>query len=153
MATKIGTESDFGELVQNLLTLEHDAIAAYESTIERLDSAIYKDQVSEFKSDHMRHVVELTALAQRLGVEPPTEGDLKQYLTTGKVALASMMGEQNIMKAMATNEDDTVAAYENASTNTVADAAAIDVFKKALTDEHKHRAWFKQESHSHTARE
>jgi hypothetical protein len=37
MVTKVGNESTIDKLVTNLIYLEHDAIAAYESVIERLD--------------------------------------------------------------------------------------------------------------------
>ena len=50
-----------------------------------------------------------------LRIEAPSEGDSKQMLTTGKVALASLMGDGAILAAMKTNEDDTVTAYERAS--------------------------------------
>ena len=36
MVTTVGTETAFSDLVTNLISLEHDAIAAYDSTIERL---------------------------------------------------------------------------------------------------------------------
>ena len=39
MATTIGTESNIEKLVTDLIYLEHDAIAAYDATIERLDDA------------------------------------------------------------------------------------------------------------------
>ena len=54
-------------------------------------------------------------MARETGAEAPTEGDMKQMLTTGKIALADMMGDAAILRAMKTNEDDTVAAYERAS--------------------------------------
>ena len=36
MVTTVGNESTIQDLVQDLLYLEHDAIAAYDSTIEKL---------------------------------------------------------------------------------------------------------------------
>ncbi|WP_370340735.1 hypothetical protein [Shinella oryzae] len=37
MVTMVGNEETIGKLVTNLIYLERDAIAAYESVIERLD--------------------------------------------------------------------------------------------------------------------
>jgi hypothetical protein len=67
-------------------------------------------KISEFKRDHIQHVVALNEIARELGVEAPIEGDMKQMLTTGKIALADLLGDAAILKALKTNEDDTVTA-------------------------------------------
>ncbi|KZY31209.1 rubrerythrin family protein [Roseovarius sp. HI0049] len=141
MPTTVGTESTTADLVKNLLVLEHDAMAAYETTIERLDSAEYRQQVETFRRDHEAHVQELGRIADSLGIEKPTEGDMKQWLTTGKVALADLAGDGAILKAMKTNEDDTVAAYEQALGNSATDAQLRPVIEKGLADERRHRQW------------
>ena len=141
MATTIGTEKTIEDLVRNLVLLEHDAIAAYETTIERLDDATAKQQIGEFLQDHKRHLAELDKMSAALGMEPPREGDAKQYLTTGKVALADLMGDGAILKAMKTNEDDTVTAYERASKHDDAIPESRAVFERAHQDELRHRAW------------
>lgn len=92
MPTTVGTETAIADLIKNLLILEHDAIAAYDSTIERLDNAEYRQQIESFRRDHEAHVQELGRMADRLGTEKPMEGDMKQWLTTGKVALADLAG-------------------------------------------------------------
>jgi rubrerythrin len=63
MVTTVGTESTIQDLVQNLLFLEHDAIAAYDSTIEKLQNPSYKSQVGNFREDHLRHIAELRKMA------------------------------------------------------------------------------------------
>ena len=141
MVTTVGTESTYDKLVQNLLILEHDAIAAYEATIERLDDPAYKEKIAEFKGDHERHVSELRKMAGALGTEAPMEGDAKQYLTTGKVALAALVGDRTILKAMSTNEIETKMAYDHASKNTAAPSEAQIFFRGALADEDRHKAW------------
>jgi rubrerythrin len=141
MATTVGTESNIEDLVTNLVLLERDAIAAYETTIERLDDAGAKQQISEFLRDHQRHLSELDTIAGALGIQTPREGDAKQYLTTGKIALADMMGDGAILKAMKTNEDDTVSAYERASRHGDAIPESRAVFERAHQDELRHRAW------------
>jgi rubrerythrin len=141
MVTTVGTETTFEKLVQNLLILEHDAIAAYQSTIERLDDPAAKAKIAEFKGDHEAHVAELTRMAGQLGVAVPQEGDLKEYLTTGKVALASIIGDRSILKAMSTNEIETKMAYDHASKNTAASPEAQAYFAKAYADEDRHKTW------------
>jgi rubrerythrin len=141
MVTTVGTESTYPKLLQNLLLLEHDAIAAYDQTIQRLENENWKEQIARFKNDHDLHVQELSHLAKSIGAEAPTEGDAKQLLTTGKVALASIMGDTATLRAMKSNEEDTVTAYERAAQHTEAPAQALEVFRRALADELRHRAW------------
>lgn len=141
MVTTVGNESTLPELVENLLLLEHDAIAAYEQTISRLENPDYKRKIAEFKGDHDRHVQELTRLATSVGAKPHREGDAKQMLTTGKVALASIAGDSATLAAMRSNEEDTVTAYERASRHADATQEARGFFEKAHADELRHRDW------------
>ena len=141
MVTTVGTESTYKDLVEDLLLLEHDAIAAYESTISRLENPQWKQTVASFKADHDRHVQELRQLASAIGATQHSEGDMKQMLTTGKVALASIMGDSAILGAMRTNEEDTVTAYERAARHSDVPADARPIFDRAHQDELRHRAW------------
>lgn len=141
MVTMVGNESSIEKLVTNLIYLEHDAIAAYESTIERLDDKTLSSQVETFRQDHLQHLSVLNEMARELGVDAPTGGDMKQMLTTGKIAMADLMGDAAILKAMKTNEDDTVTAYERAANHQDAVPKSKAFFQKALADEQRHRAW------------
>lgn len=141
MVTTVGTESSFASLVEDLLLLEHDAIAAYEQTIDKLERADFKQQIAAFKADHDRHVQELTAMAQQVGATAQRDGDMKQMLTTGKIKLASLMGDRTILAAMRTNEEDTVTAYDRASRFADLPTDARTVFERAHQDELRHREW------------
>ncbi len=142
MVTTIGTGSDFKTLVENMITLEHDAIAAYTATIERLDSPAHKTKVTEFRADHERHMRELHAMAAACGAEIPAEGDMKQVLTTGKIKLANLMGgDSALLKAMGSNENDTIQAYKQASENSAVPAEHRPVFQRGLEDERRHQAY------------
>jgi rubrerythrin len=141
MVTMVGTESRYTDLIGSLLQLEHDAIAAYDTCIERLESPSARETIAAFRRDHDRHVRELTDLAEADGIEVPAEGSMKQMLTTGKVALAGMVGDGAILKAMASNESDTIAAYERAKDHADAPAAAREIFARAPADEVRHREW------------
>ena len=141
MATTVGTEDNIRDLVRNLILLERDAIAAYESTIERLSDANLSRQVDAFRQDHLQHLGVLQDIAAETGAEAPREGDMKQLLTTGKIALADLFGDGAILKAMATNENDTVMAYERAAAHPDAIEKSRAFFQKALSDEQRHRDW------------
>jgi len=141
MTTLVGNQGDIRALVKDLIYLEHDAIAAYDACIARLDDKELRAQMSVFKQDHLHHLDVLTTMATQLRLEVPTGGDMKQYLTTGKIVLADMLGDSTILYAMKTNEDDTVKAYEQASRHEDAVPASKAFFLGALEDERRHRAW------------
>lgn len=141
MATTVGNEDTFEDLVTNLILLEHDAIAAYDSTIERLSAADLADQVRTFRENHLQHLEVLREMASEIGIEAPAEGDMKQMLTTGKIAMANLAGDSAILKAMRTNEEDTVTAYERASDHPDTIEKSRAFFQKAHADELRHREW------------
>lgn len=142
MVTTVGTGSDLKTLIENFIILEHDAIAAYKATIERLEDATHRQRITEFLGDHERHLRELTDLARQHGAPVPSEGDMKEILTTGKVKIAGLMGGDGaVLKAMGSNENDTITAYENGSKNTAIPAEARPLFERALADERRHKSY------------
>lgn len=146
MVTTVGTEDTFQDLVRNLILLERDAIAAYESTIERLDDPALSSQIAQFRQDHLQHLDVLNEMAAEAGAEAPLEGDMKQMLTTGKIALADLFGDKAILKAMRSNEEDTVTAYERAARHQDAIEKSRAFFQKAHSDELRHREWMQRTS-------
>jgi rubrerythrin len=142
MVTTVGTGSDFRTVVENMIVFEHDAIAAYTATIERLDSATHKAKVTEFRGDHERHLRELHEMARACGANIPAEGDMKELLTTGKVKLANLIGgDSALLKAMSSNENDTIQAYKQASENGAVPPEHRPMFQRGLEDERKHQAY------------
>lgn len=148
MVTMVGNEDNITDLVTNLIYLEHDAIAAYDSCVERLDDKALSARVAEFKQDHLRHLEVLRRIAAQTGADAPAEGDVKQILTTGKIVLADLMGDATILKAMKTNEDDTVTAYERASRHPDAIPESKAFFMQAHQDELRHREWMETTAQS-----
>ncbi|SFP15472.1 DUF2383 domain-containing protein [Tranquillimonas alkanivorans] len=148
MVTTVGRESDIRDLVTNLILLERDAIAAYDTCIEKLDNPTLADTIRDFRGDHLQHLDTLQTMAREAGAEAPADGDAKQMMTTGKVTLADMMGDGAVLKAMKTNEDDTVTAYERAANHQDAVPASKAFFEKALADEQRHRAWMERTAES-----
>ena len=102
MVTMVGNEDTIQDLVTNLIYLEHDAIAAYDSCIERLDDKALGAKVAEFRQDHTSHLATLNEIAGELSIKAPTEGHMKQMLTTRKIVLADLMGHGAILEAMKT---------------------------------------------------
>ena len=142
MATTVGNEDNINDLVKALLNLEQDAMEAYEEIVERLENKTYAEKVESFRQDHIRHIEELTQVASGLGDEKP-DGSMKSILTAGKVVLADIMGDEAILKAMKTNEDDTVTAYDRAVKNDCCTPALQAICEQALADERTHRDWMR----------
>ena len=142
MVTTVGTSTDLRTLIENFILLERDAIAAYETTIEKLESPAHKARIEEFRQDHLRHLSDLQDLAARHGADAPAEGDSKEMLTKGKVKLAGLMGGDGaVLQAMSSNETDTVTAYANGCDNAAVPVEALPVFERALADERRHKEW------------
>jgi uncharacterized protein (TIGR02284 family) len=141
MATTVGTESDLNQMLEKLIELDYDAAEAYDAAIERVEDATAKSKLEEFRNDHLRHTENLGEILRESGRQPPKRGDIKRVLTKGKVALGSLAGDEVLLKAMKTNEDDTNEAYERAVNHPSAPATVKDVLRSNLADERRHREW------------
>lgn len=147
MVTTVGTEGDLRSLVTDFIQLERDAIAAYRECIDRLGAAHRKERVREFLADHERHLDELRDIARQVGAEVPDEGSAKSMLTTGKVKLADMVGgDSAILRAMSSNETDTVTAYGRGMRHADLDVGQRAVFERGHSDEERHKAWMEAEA-------
>jgi len=141
MATMVGTQKEMDRLLNALLELDFDAIEAYRAAIARLQGLDERTQLALFMADHERHTRELAPLIVGLGKEPSAGPDVKQWLTKGKVIIAGLMGDNAVLKAMKSNEEDTNAAYESAVARTDLPQHIRTVLDRNLGDERRHRAW------------
>lgn len=141
MVTFVGTQKDFAEALKELVELDHAAVEAYEAAIERLENPSYQKKLKEFKGDHEHHIEEISALLKKNKHDVPEGGTAKQILTTGKVLLANMVGDNTILQAMKSNEIDTNTAYERMNEHEEKWPEATDIIRKGLQDEKRHKAW------------
>lgn len=141
MVTTVGTESKVVDLLSDLISLDYAAIEAYTSAIERLDNKQFAAKLESFREDHKRHTSNLAPFVRRLGGDLPEGAGAKSFLTTGKVAMASVMGDKAILTAMKTNEDDTNTAYERATKHEDVSTEIRKVLAANLDDERRHREW------------
>lgn len=139
MATATDSKQIISDL-SDLIELDYDAIAAYKSAIARLESAAYKATLTEFLGDHKRHIEELGSAVRREGGNPPVEGDAKKFLTKGKVVLADLAGDEAILKAMKSNEEQTNTKYEEAVETGYPENIQA-VLRQGLSDERRHKDW------------
>jgi uncharacterized protein (TIGR02284 family) len=141
MATMVGMEKQLDRLLNALIELDYDAIEAYRAAITRLQGSEDRQQLATFMADHERHTRELAPLVSALGKEPAKGADVLQWLTKGKVIIASLVGDKAILMAMKTNEDDTNVAYERAIARTDLPSDVRVVIERNLSDERRHRAY------------
>ena len=145
MATTVGTETTLESLLEDLVQLDFDAADAYEAAINRLQEARFRDRLREFKGDHLRHIDEISDILKKMGRTPPNQGDMKSYLTQGKVVMGGLLGDRAILQAMKTNEADTNTAYERAVNFKGLSTDTLDVLQRGLADERRHCEWILQE--------
>jgi uncharacterized protein (TIGR02284 family) len=139
------SEQQVADLLERLITVDYDAIDAYDQAIQRISDTPSKQNLTSFRADHERHVRDLSAHLIKLGKKPPTGGDFKRFLTQGKVVIASLVGDLTILKAMWSNEDTTNREYEEAVRSEIAtDASLRTALELCLADERRHRAWIIQ---------
>jgi uncharacterized protein (TIGR02284 family) len=134
-------QKDLVSLLDALLELDYDAIEAYRAAIARIDDSDDRTQLASFMADHERHTRDLRPLIVGLGKEPSKGADMKQWLTKGKVIIAGLAGDNAILMAMKTNEDDTNTAYERATARDDLTPDVRVVIERNLGDERRHRAW------------
>lgn len=145
MATLVGLQNKFEDTLKELIELDYDAVEAYDAAIKRLECEEYKKNLRSFREDHQRHISELSALLQKKQITPPTEPSAKQWLAKGKVVLANLIGDNTILLAMKTNEDDTNKAYENILNHNGRWEESVEILDKGLADEQRHRSWIEQQ--------
>ena len=132
------------EELQQLITLDYDAIEAYDEAIKRIDDPVSKGKLAEFREDHFRHTETLGAILRQWGEEVPDGPDVKHLVTEGKVKIADLFGDKAILHAMQLNEKVTNDAYEEALKLDDLDAASHDAIKANFEDEQRHKAWIEQ---------
>src|SRR5258708_20035365 len=98
MTTTVGTETTLEDLLTDLVQLDYDAAEAYQAAVDRLENATYKSALTEFREDHLRHTRELGECLRAVGKAPPTEGDIKQFLTKGKAVIAGLGGDEPTLR-------------------------------------------------------
>ncbi len=146
MVTLVGKQAEFLDALKELIELDYDAVTAYQAAIERVKNDFYKEKLSEFLTDHKRHIVELSEVMERHGSLPPEGPDMKKHLLKGKIIAASMLGDQTILRAMKDNEIDTNTAYERLNHHADVWPNAVDALERGWEDEKRHKAWLEAQA-------
>ena len=144
MTTLVGTQKDFTSVIKELIELDYDAVEAYKVAIDKLVNSDFKAKMQEFKKDHERHIEELAAVLRKHFEVVPPGPDGKQWLTKGKVFLASAVGDKAILMAMKDNEEDTNTAYIRTYERDDIWNDAEEAIRKGKEDEKRHKETIEQ---------
>lgn len=134
--------------LRKLAQLDVDAIGTYDAALKRVDVPILRDKLSEFRTDHERHVTHLNEVIVRLGGEAVShKPDLKGTVLTGFTAITSLMGNEASLLAMVGNEELTTRTYQAALEGewTVEERSMIE---RHYGDERRHLEWIKHAARS-----
>lgn len=135
--------TDVAKKLNELLMLDHDAVRAYASAIERISIPIVKERLTEFRGDHQRHIRDLTECINRIGGEPKDRPDFKGPFIQAMTALRSMMGDEQAIKAMKGNEELTNKKYSEALQEDFP-ADILEVVRRNYQDEVRHLQFINQ---------
>ena len=132
--------------LNNLVQLDYDAVLAYTRAINGVqpEHPDIRTRLAEFRSDHERHIRELTDVIVALGGTPPERSrDFKGILIEGMTAAEAALGTEWALRAMRTNEKLTNKRYD--------DALEIDLppdvmqlIARNRDDERRHLAWIQE---------
>lgn len=147
MADTTFQEAQLVAELNDLLQLDHDAVAAYDLAIRALRSQAYRDAVAAFKADHQRHIEELTRLIRDHGGVPVQIPHLPTSIFKLLVQAAGAMGRGDtaVLLAFKTNERQSRDKYRRAAERITADPQVSVVLGRAAADEARHYAWALQE--------
>jgi hypothetical protein len=90
--------------LNDLLQLDHDAIAAYEIAMDRLANPDWADQIAGFMLDHERHVRQLNEVILELGGAPRNEPHLTGPFKEALQSLGALGGDRGVIVAFRANE-------------------------------------------------
>jgi uncharacterized protein (TIGR02284 family) len=138
----LSTEKIIEEL-NELIRYDHDAVGVYNAAIKETHELEVRDPLIQFRGDHERHIVELSAIVERLGGQAPKGPDLKGVLRKTMTATAGLGGTEMVLKAMRSNEEVLNKTYEHHMTLDFPDDIK-DVIHGNLDDERRHLAWVLQ---------
>jgi ElaB/YqjD/DUF883 family membrane-anchored ribosome-binding protein/rubrerythrin len=128
--------------LNDLLQLDHDAVAAYDVAISRLEDRDHADQIAGFRRDHERHVRELNELVTRLGGTPVNHPHATGPIKTALQALGGLAGDKGLLMAFRTNELQVRTKYDSYASKAMLWPPDVKrVIDGAALDEERHYAW------------
>lgn len=121
-----------------LARLDIDAAGVYTRSIRRVGSLAIRERLIEFRGDHERHIVELSALIRALGGRPPEHRrDLKGLILEAFTAVWSAAGSERSLKAIRADERIINRIYESTLALELP-SGARDLVRRSREQERRH---------------
>jgi len=128
--------------LNDLLQLDHDAIAAYDVAIAKLEDRDHADQIAGYRRDHERHVRELNELIARLGGTPANHPHVTGPFKTALQGLGGLAGDKGLLMAFRTNELAVRTKYDSYASKAMLWPPDVKrTIDGAALDEERHYAW------------
>jgi len=128
--------------LNDLLQLDHDAIAAYDVAIAKLEDRDHADQIAGYRRDHERHVRELNELVVRLGGTPANHPHVTGPFKTALQGLGGLAGDKGLLMAFRTNELAVRTKYDSYASKAMLWPPDVKrMIDGAALDEERHYAW------------
>jgi hypothetical protein len=127
--------------LNDLLQLDHDAVAAYTVAIRELDSPRLKTELLAHLNDHERHIEELEGHLDRIGgikVPVPHLSGVFKLAVQSAVAAAS---DRTVLLAFKANEMQVRDKYGRAAAEADLPIDIRDTVRRAAADERRHYDW------------
>jgi hypothetical protein len=135
------------EELNELIRFDYDAVGAYDTAISGIHELAARDPLVQFRADHERHIVELSAFVRNLGAKPADKPDLKGFARKTMTKVAELGGTELILKAMLSNERALVKAYMHHQSFDFPTEIA-QLIHKNFKDEERHFAWVESALHT-----
>jgi uncharacterized protein (TIGR02284 family) len=143
-ATMVPTTEKTIEELNELIHYDYDAVGAYTAAINDIKENNIRDPLIQFRGDHERHIVDLSAVVRRLGGKPAERPDIKGFVRKTMTRVAGLGGTELILKAMRSNEEVLNKAYAHHLEKFEFTADIMELLRKNYADEQRHLAWVEQ---------
>jgi uncharacterized protein (TIGR02284 family) len=131
------------EELNELIRFDRDAISAYLSAINDIRELSIRGPLTQFRADHERHVIELSAIVRRIGGKPVEHAGIKGVVRQTMTKVAGLGGSEYTLRAMKSNEEMLNRTYaHHLSFDWPEDLK--EVISRNYSDEQRHLAWIDQ---------
>ena len=135
-------DRELASVLNHLIHLGRDLSAACDVAVPRLESEEYKAHLGRLEKSHATRIEQLSEWVTELGHEPAKHGDIRSLLEQGRVYIATLKGDDGILKAMATNEEVMHTAYREALAHPGLPQELAELLSSALEEEDLHQALY-----------
>jgi hypothetical protein len=138
------TNQEIAAELTALVQLDVDAVLAYDRAIAAIGEGALARELSAFKLDHQRHVLELSQALLGMGVSPPEVApDLKGSILGSVTGLRARLGTEQALRAMRSNEQLTTSSYARALAKPFPEDV-LEIVRRGDADERRHLAWIER---------